>query len=215
MGSSEYLVSQELLDSWYSPRAVHWVWQPTTWDDHEGEWEPRPFRPTHKIEILKQGRALASDLVVLDPPFQGVAFAFTPQKAEDNPEERDSLAHVVNGCWKPMTLLREWQGAEVLTRKTVWVTDTSLIGWVYFIREGVQGPIKIGWSKSPEARIAALQTANPNPLVLLGKIPGPMEEERRIHSIFDRDRIQGEWFRPSPVLLSFVRGKFPMAMEVL
>jgi hypothetical protein len=43
---------------------------------------------------------------------------------------------------------------------------------IYFIRHGLDGPIKIGRARDVARRLKTLQTASPVPLLLLGVIPG-------------------------------------------
>lgn len=71
---------------------------------------------------------------------------------------------------------------------------------VYFIRQGSDGPVKIGWSLHPEARMADLQTSTPRKLVMLATIRGGRELEQKIHDYFKDHRIRGEWFDAEPVL---------------
>lgn len=73
----------------------------------------------------------------------------------------------------------------------------GLTGFVYFLRCGDRGPIKIGFAADPEARCASHQVSNPHPLVLLGAYPGTMADERALHLHFRADRVRGEWFRSS------------------
>ena len=78
--------------------------------------------------------------------------------------------------------------------------------WVYFIQEGTDGPIKIGHtSGDPRSRLAALQTGNPRPLQFLGAIPGTSQLESEWHGRLAADRMQGEWFRPTPTVLEEVQ----------
>lgn len=77
--------------------------------------------------------------------------------------------------------------------------------WVYFIRRGERGPIKIGWSKSPVGRLAQLQTGQEVKLVLLATAPGGSQEEAALHDRFAATRMVGEWFRPTPWLCGYVR----------
>jgi hypothetical protein len=72
---------------------------------------------------------------------------------------------------------------------------------VYFIK-AVDGHIKIGIAVDPERRLASLQTAHAKPLHLLGSCPGGHFLEVALHLRFARDRVHGEWFRPSDELLA-------------
>jgi hypothetical protein len=86
----------------------------------------------------------------------------------------------------------------------VTVEIENLDEWVYFIRRGADGPIKIGISKSVEDRIAALQTASAEGLVLLGRCRGTKLVERSLHDQFKHLRRVGEWFHPAAELLEFI-----------
>jgi len=93
--------------------------------------------------------------------------------------------------------------------------DSYENGYVYFIAEalpyhgGMDVPgqyrtetgdfrvenIKIGWTtKEPKKRLAALQTANPRELFILGSIFTNSEAERMIHRTLANGRVRGEWF---------------------
>lgn len=78
------------------------------------------------------------------------------------------------------------------------------VGYVYFIRSGPTGPIKIGWALDVEQRINTLQTGNPEKIELLGYVTGTVLDEMELHRNFDSVRLRGEWFNPAEELLSFV-----------
>src|SRR6266851_612069 len=76
---------------------------------------------------------------------------------------------------------------------------------IYFIRKGLNGPIKIGYtSSSVEQRIAQLQTGHHEKIYLLGTIPGSMSDEKAIHNELSEYNIQGEWFDPKAELLETI-----------
>jgi len=66
--------------------------------------------------------------------------------------------------------------------------------WIYFI-ESTNG-VKIGRSKNPDKRILELQTANPNQLKLIKKIPTKWSSrvEKILHRTFNEYNLGGEWF---------------------
>src|SRR5262245_47298256 len=72
--------------------------------------------------------------------------------------------------------------------------------FVYFIRSGTAGPIKIGVADDPRERVVKLQIGNPEELTLLAYMPGGTALEARLHRRFRRSRIRGEWFHPTPAL---------------
>lgn len=90
---------------------------------------------------------------------------------------------------------------------TVNATTTASRGkpTVYFAQSVAGGPVKIGHSADVEARVASLQTAHVDTLRIIGTIPGGRAVEAALHASFAADRIGGEWFRPSPSLVAFVR----------
>lgn len=65
--------------------------------------------------------------------------------------------------------------------------------YVYFIG-GESGPVKIGTSQNPRARLRAVQCHHPYPLSILATVPGGVEVERGLHKRFADHRLNGEWF---------------------
>lgn len=76
--------------------------------------------------------------------------------------------------------------------------------WIYFIRMGIDGPVKIGSAVNPEKRLGQLQTANPYRLTLMAKVPWIAGEEQRLHEAFRHAQMVGEWFRPEPELIAHI-----------
>jgi len=72
---------------------------------------------------------------------------------------------------------------------------------IYFLRPvGQRGPIKIGCSMEPTARLKHLAHWSPIPLELAGEVAGDHDVERRLHKMFAADRSHHEWFHPSAAL---------------
>ncbi len=70
---------------------------------------------------------------------------------------------------------------------------------VYFVRAGNKGAIKIGVARDIKKRLATMQTGNPFELKVIATIPCYSVEEafrteKRIHNLFAKKRIRGEWF---------------------
>jgi len=66
---------------------------------------------------------------------------------------------------------------------------------VYFIKPiGMDGPIKIGCSRSPERRHSALENWSPFPLEIVASIEGDFHLERRFHAKFAHLHDRREWF---------------------
>lgn len=82
-------------------------------------------------------------------------------------------------------------------------------GYVYFIQCGIDGPIKIGYSKheSAEARLTTAQVYNPFLLTLLCVMPGGRRKEREFHEQFASTNILGEWFSPNPALSNLIQSQ--------
>lgn len=72
---------------------------------------------------------------------------------------------------------------------------------VYFIKPiGMDGPIKIGFSKNPERRMKSFATWCPFPLEIICTAPGVAHDEGRLHRRFANLHTHGEWFLSSPLL---------------
>jgi hypothetical protein len=66
---------------------------------------------------------------------------------------------------------------------------------VYFIRPvGMEGPVKVGCSGSPERRRGSLATWSPFPLEIIAEIAGDHWLERRFHAYFRDTYQRREWF---------------------
>jgi len=64
--------------------------------------------------------------------------------------------------------------------------------------------IKIGWALNVAERLATLQTASPQKLLVLGVLRGTIEQERLAHRLFAVHRLLGEWFAPGEDLMRFI-----------
>lgn len=76
---------------------------------------------------------------------------------------------------------------------------------IYFIQQGWDGPVKIGFAGSfaaAQARLQTFQTGHPSTLRLLNAIDGDMAHEAELHARFAEHRVRGEWFRPAPEILA-------------
>lgn len=68
-------------------------------------------------------------------------------------------------------------------------------GYVYFIRpQGMDGPVKIGFSKRPSDRLHSLSGASPLKLELAAVGAGCPSTEKMLHNRFADQRSHGEWF---------------------
>ena len=76
--------------------------------------------------------------------------------------------------------------------------------YIYFIQQGDDGPIKVGYSTNPEKRLKTLSTASPHSLHLLKVVEGDETLEKRIHTRFAEIRLGGEWLQATQDLLDFI-----------
>lgn len=69
---------------------------------------------------------------------------------------------------------------------------------VYFIG-AKEGPVKIGRAVNVAKRLNAIQTGNPEKLMILASaIEGDIINEKSLHEKYAGSRIRGEWFRRTP-----------------
>ncbi len=71
--------------------------------------------------------------------------------------------------------------------------------FVYFIRSGRKGSIKIGYAIDPDKRLKELQTGNPYPLTIVATIEcdsmmAAQHMESSLHYRFRKQNVRGEWF---------------------
>jgi len=76
--------------------------------------------------------------------------------------------------------------------------------WIYFMRSGEDGPIKIGQSIDPTERAVYLQTGSAEKLWIETAMLGAPEIEGRLHARFVKHRIRGEWFKPVPDIQALI-----------
>jgi hypothetical protein len=71
-------------------------------------------------------------------------------------------------------------------------------GRVYVLRDPEAHCYKIGYTRRhPLQRRAELQVPSPRRLDLVLSVPGSVRDERALHRLLSRSRLDGEWFRDS------------------
>lgn len=85
---------------------------------------------------------------------------------------------------------------------------------LYFVQAGDNGPVKIGYSRSPKNRIMTLGTARADRLTVLAITDGDRAAEKAAHARFAHLLQRNEWFSPSEELLAYCRS-LPPALESL
>lgn len=78
-------------------------------------------------------------------------------------------------------------------------------GVVYFVKNGARDRVKIGFSEGHQKRIASLQGASADRLMLIGTVSGTRKTEIRMHKRFRAYRERGEWFRVEGALATFLK----------
>ena len=71
----------------------------------------------------------------------------------------------------------------------------------YFIR--CNDKVKIGRAQDVQRRLEALQTANPDTLILLGYIEGDLEHY--LHNKFQKHHFRGEWYYLDREIMAFIK----------
>lgn len=99
--------------------------------------------------------------------------------------------------WK-CTLLEAWPFDP---RTPCKMKPYGMNGRVYFLHDDRSEAVKIGWASDVSKRRKLLQTGNPNPLVILGSIPGGRGIEAQIHDHFRPVHLRAEWFRATDEVL--------------
>lgn len=75
---------------------------------------------------------------------------------------------------------------------------------IYFIKG--KKFVKIGVAANPESRLKDIQTGNPFPLKIVATISGHFATEKELHTIFERFRVEGEWFQYKGFLQNCIEG---------
>jgi hypothetical protein len=79
----------------------------------------------------------------------------------------------------------------------------AIQGSFLYVIDDRRGHVKIGVTTDPRGRLAALQTANPRPLVFatIWATPGDgYAVEAAAHTVLERFRMAGEWFSVTPTV---------------
>ncbi len=89
--------------------------------------------------------------------------------------------------------------------------------YVYLIAtaldDGLRGPVKVGVSDNPEARLTTLQTGSPHKLKIAHLFPLPtrgaaLAIEKSLLAIKDKHRMVGEWLDLEPIIAASLIGLY-------
>lgn len=76
---------------------------------------------------------------------------------------------------------------------------------IYFIRQAETNYIKIGYTGGDvQKRLTQLQTASPTKLELIGYCHGDQWKEKLFHILFNKSRLNGEWFKIDRSIIPFI-----------
>lgn len=80
-------------------------------------------------------------------------------------------------------------------------------GYVYFVQAATIELIKIGITQDVDQRLSVMRAQSPDKLRVLGVIEDrdPRGLEVALHTGFAHLRSHGEWFRPEPDLLAYIK----------
>lgn len=82
--------------------------------------------------------------------------------------------------------------------------DAQMLDYtLYFVRRGSDGAIKIGITTDLRRRIAGLRSQHGS-MTVLATVEGARTREKLAHLVFADVRLDGEFFQPTPELLSFI-----------
>lgn len=76
--------------------------------------------------------------------------------------------------------------------------------YLYFVYAHEGSLIKIGKTDHPKRRLACIRTQSAVPISILAVIRAHERHERMLHDALAKDRVRGEWFRPTPELLGVI-----------
>ena len=77
---------------------------------------------------------------------------------------------------------------------------------IYFLQESAGNLIKIGFTSREEVeeRVSELERLVHSEISILLTMEGDRKKESELHEYFDKYRSIGEWFSPSPEIISFI-----------
>ena len=88
---------------------------------------------------------------------------------------------------------KEQRESDYLEARRIWGGGAP-ITYIYIVRRGEDGPVKIGRTKDVVKRLTELQVGSSEKLKLVASFPAPEWVEDRLHSVLTAHRLNGEWF---------------------
>lgn len=142
------------------------------------------------------------------PPLEDIAFALRVDGAKATEilvklvqaqlVDRDEAGHFPH----------EWEKWQYKVKEVLPDGEADHKGkYVYFITALTGGPVKIGHSKNPWARVGELQTSHPEKLVLIATFRSK-STEADLHLLLHAHRRQGEWFDLPVAVMDVVKAAY-------
>lgn len=91
--------------------------------------------------------------------------------------------------------------------------DDEITGRVYFLRTYCGRYVKIGYATNVANRMADIDMCHPEPLTLLGSVPGNPRIEKFFHRKFKSLRVRGEWFRLADELQQHIQENVELQVD--
>ena len=73
-------------------------------------------------------------------------------------------------------------------------------GYVYLLQAEGGGPMRIGWTRNPDARLRSHQGSSPLELRLIRVFAAPLRVERMLHNALTPLRVRGSWYSADEVV---------------
>jgi hypothetical protein len=83
--------------------------------------------------------------------------------------------------------------------------DDEITGRVYFLSTRCGRYVKIGYATDVSRRMTEIDLCHPEPLALLGSMPGNPRIEKFMHRKFKDLRVRGEWFHLAEEIQQYIR----------
>lgn len=80
---------------------------------------------------------------------------------------------------------------------------------LYVFRSAASGNVKIGIAADVRRRLSVMRCHSWDEIELVTSRLSSREEEKAVHSLLASSRIRGEWYSPSPEVLSWIEEQIP------
>jgi hypothetical protein len=126
-------------------------------------------------------------------------------KRVGRPRNSDYIKGFLHELGFPVTTLRWHAAIAEPYQKAPWRVTQGSRG-IYFISAEGANLVKIGYAKDVATRMEMIRAGCPYPMKLLFVLPGPIQDEHKLHIRFKAQHFYGEWFILEGELRDFVDG---------